>query len=174
MSAPNKIKKFQLEERTRVLETQGHKHYEIADILTQELSGKGSISQATVSRFLKDEKSKRESVARVVMENYVEATLPGDLKLLDEIMGDWVILRRNESQKLHNLIAGIKIIANGKEVEFSEKRLAFIDEKLHEILRTKFRFVGVGGDGEGKRYDPVDFSKYRLSDDDRKEMNNGS
>lgn len=56
MSAINKIETYQLGSRIKELRLEGKSSGLIAEILTKELNGKGSISQTTVSRWIRTSK----------------------------------------------------------------------------------------------------------------------
>ena len=72
MSAKNIIKTYHLEDKVRVLKVQGLSDQEIADRLNKEdLVGKDSISQPTVSRFVKKDRKLRSKTAKTIVDDYL-------------------------------------------------------------------------------------------------------
>ena len=67
---------------------QGKGQEECADILTGELAERGertTITQSAVSRFLKEERARREAAVREVYVKHAEETLPSDLEALNAL-----------------------------------------------------------------------------------------
>lgn len=159
MSTQNKIERYQLGERCLELSVRCANHQEIAERLTQALEGKDSISQPTVSRFLKAERAKRSKQANLIVSHYLAEQLPKDLELLDEVARFHVAIFRGK-------ISGD--VRDGKKIEItlSDQRVAARD--LHEILKTKFRFVGVPDhpdSGTTPGGDPVDLNQFLSTDE---------
>jgi len=162
VSAVNKIKKWALEERTIALAV-GHTHQEIAEILTNDLDGKDTISQPTVSRFLKDVYEQRKSALGPIIKNYVETKLGSDLEILDE-------LKRDNLNVYRGLVTGVVTPEGGIKYGFKERMASH--DRLHELIKTTLRFVGVPGDGgiPGSA-DPVDLEQFRT--DEKVKKGNG-
>ncbi len=159
MSAQNKILKYNLEDRLLALSALRKTHDEIAKILTQELAGKDTISQNTVSRFLKKVREDRKEIAGAILVDYLSESLPADLSLLDELLKFHAVIFRGK------LAAFIETAAEGatksEPVTLQDRRVAARD--IHMIIQTKLRFVGIGGtEGEGDDgINPVDLAKFR-------------
>jgi hypothetical protein len=103
MPAQDKIKKYELEQD--VLAIRGKTHIEIAKALTELLKGRGiedSISQPTVSRYLKSVDEERKSASKAVLNEYINITLPADLKILDELSGFYLTIFRNKLTEMLN------------------------------------------------------------------------
>lgn len=167
MAAQNKIVKYNLQDRTLALSVD-HNHKQIAGILTKELDGQDTISQPTVSRFIKRIRKEREETAKGIVTDYMKESLPADLRLLDEVATFHLAIFRGK------LVGKV----NGKELEkisLTDQRVAARD--LHEILKTKFRFVGVpDGDLEGEGVEhPVDLNDFKVKPEQNegKETENG-
>ena len=151
---PCKIDKFQLCDRTLVLDAQGQTTMEIAAILTKELEGRTHISQPTVSRWLKKTRKSRQTAAQKVLEEYLEETLPSDLKLLDELSSTYLAVFRNK-------VAGE--IAGKSSEKFDLKTRMMAGDRLHAIIQTKLRFIGIDGAGDDiDAMHPVDLALYRT------------
>ena len=151
---PFKIDKFQLSDRVLVLDAQGKTTMEIASILTKELEGRTHISQPTVSRWLKKTRKDRKIAAQHVLEEYLEETLPSDLKLLDEMSATYLAVFRNK-------VAGE--IAGKSAEKFDLKTRMMAGDRLHAIIQTKLRFIGIDGVGDDMdAIHPVDLAQYRT------------
>ena len=151
---PGKIEKFQLADRILVLDTQGKTTLEIAAILTEELEGRTHISQPTVSRWLKKTRKSRKTAAQHVLEEYLEETLPSDLKLLDEMLTTYLPVFRNK-------VAGE--IAGKSSEKFNLKDRMMSGDRILAIIQTKLRFIGIDGAGDDMdAIHPVDLTQYRT------------
>lgn len=177
MAAQNKIIKYQLTER--VLELRSLPHEQIAEKLTSELRGKGiddSISQPSVSRWLKKYSQECKEKATAVLNEYLDITLPADLKILDELSEFYLIIFRD---RLGQIIASVETVTgkiekvmSGKVVSMDSFRDLLVDmksirddiqnslkidlrdrfaagDRLHAIIQTKLRWIGIDpGEGE--------------------------
>jgi hypothetical protein len=71
----------------------GKNQEECARVLTERLTEQGikdSVTQTTVSRWLKEEKARREAAVREVYVKHAEETLPSDLEAINELK-DWYL-----------------------------------------------------------------------------------
>ena len=165
MSKRKIIERYSLADRVLALTAQGKKDYEIAEILNKtDLEGVDTISQPTISRWLKKIRAERGTTSRGIVEEYLKESIPADLKLMDELTQFHLVIFRG---KVAASVTGGK----PEQIGLSEQRTAARD--IHEILKTKMKFIGVDGDpgGTDTGEHPVDLSKYR--DDKGDEAVNG-
>ena len=81
---PSKIEKYGFQDRVLKLYSEpGMTSLRIAQVLTEELQGNDSISQPTVSRWLKDVRDERREETRQVVNEHIKANIPKDLEALD-------------------------------------------------------------------------------------------
>ena len=95
MAQVNKIEKNNLQGRCLALFREGRTTAEIADILTQELAGIDTISQPSVSRWLKPIRDDERDETRKRIHDHIKATVESDLDILDEVEGFMVQEFRN-------------------------------------------------------------------------------
>lgn len=153
MASVQKIEKYGLQERTLTLLSEGHSHQEIAEILTKELEGRDTISQPAVSRWLKKVRRRRQEVVQPKVDKFLEETVESDLKCLQEMM-DF------QYQQFKGRLAAD--ISGGQPRILGLKERNQAHDRLLEILKVKFRWMGIDGDqGTGDVLDPVDLSKFR-------------
>lgn len=174
MAAQDKIKKYELEED--LLAIRGKAHIEIAKALTEILKKRNiddSISQPTVSRHLKAIDDERKSASKAVLNEYIAITLPADLKILDELSQFYLTIFRNKLTELltrieqaAEKIEGISssrvidigifkgLLEDMKDLNKSLKDTLNVDlkerfmagDRLHDIVKTKLKWVGIEGD----------------------------
>lgn len=194
MPPNNKIQQYGLGNRALELHAEGYVHRQIAKILTEELAGKDSVSQATVSRWLLKERRKRKAVAEVILDDYINVSLPADLKILDELTETLLSIFRYNTGGLNKILKLLQ--ANVVDLEAYRSLKIELDaqqsinlpptdlkvgmqasDRLHQILNTKFRFLGVGDpDEEGTaKVDAKEREELReiareLADKKRKEI----
>jgi len=160
MSQKRIIERYGLQARALTLAASGKKDYEIAEILTREdLAGKDAISQPSVSRWLKKTRQERGKTAKGIVDDYLKESIPADLKLLDELTQFHLVIFRGNVTMLEGE-DGKKVHA--ATITLDTRRTAARD--IHEILKTKMKFVGVDGESGGNDRDgaaPVDLEKYR-------------
>ena len=153
------IEQYALADRILALSASGKKDYQIAEILNREdLAGRDSISQPTVSRWLKKVREERGKTARGIVDDYLKESIPKDLELLDELTQFHLVIFRGNTAILEAEDGG-KVRA--ATINLDTRRTAARD--IHAILQTKMKFVGVdensgGGAATG---DPVDLDRYR-------------
>ena len=91
MSARNKIEKYNLgPEVLRLDALPGMTTYRIAELLTEGLQGKDTITQSTVSRWLKGERKERRDQTRSVVNERLKKEVPKDLDALEEVQA-WLM-----------------------------------------------------------------------------------
>jgi hypothetical protein len=162
MAAKNIIRTYKLEDRIRVLKVQGLTDLQVSDRLNKEdLVGKDTISQPTISRWIKKDRKMRGQAAKTIVDDYLIESVPADLKLLDELTQFHLTLFRGKTTILEK--DGEKLKA--AEVTLNDRRVASRD--ILSIIQTKMKFIGVDGDpGTGDTGStPIDLSKYRLDPD---------
>ena len=154
---PCKIEKYRLEDRTLVLDAEGKTTLEIAEVLTKELEGLATISQPTVSRWLKKTRKKRKNAAQPILEKYLEESLPSDLKILDELSTTYLAVFRNRV---------VGEITGEEAKKFNLKTRMAAGDRLHAIIQTKLRFIGIDpGDDDFDSVHPVDLAQFRTDAD---------
>jgi hypothetical protein len=146
MPTVNKILKYELGPRTIELSV-SHTTGQIADILKEDLSRRGisdTISQPTVARFLRTIREERSDQAKAIVHEYLKATLPSDLHLLDEALGFHVAIARDQGEGTEGSPAGRTL---------EERSSAWM--KAKNIIETKLKYSGVldqeQGDGKASR-----------------------
>ena len=151
MAAQNKIEKFKLGSRIQTLCTEGLIDEEIAGILNEEAEGQYTVSRPTVSRWLRKERKRRKTIADVVLDDYIQTSLPNDLKILEEMMQTYFAIFRGKLI----IISGQVLPADQDQMKledqdkiqrlgFSLKERVLVGKELHDIIKTKLKFVGLG------------------------------
>ena len=154
---PCKIEKYRLEDRTLVLDAEGKTTLEIAEVLTKELEGLATISQPTVSRWLKKTRKDRKNAAQPILDKYLGETLPNDLKILDELLKKYLAISRNT-------VAGEIVGENSQKYDLKTQMAA--EDRITHIIGMKLRFVGIDPGGEDfDSVHPVDLAQYRTDAD---------
>lgn len=176
MSTNNKIDQYNLQDRVLSLRAAGNSTRVIAQILSDELDGKDTISQPSVSRWIKKETQRRKAVSDVVIEDYITTSLPGDLKILDELAETYLGLFRHNTGALNKVLKFLQSSVPSLDdyralkaelesylpaqktkgnlnipIEIDKPNLQTgmqAGDRLHSILQTKFRFIGVGDQDE--------------------------
>jgi hypothetical protein len=163
MAAKNIIKTYHLEDRIRTLKVQGLSDEQIANKLNAEdLSGKDSISQPTISRWIKKDRKLRAKTAQTIVDDYMTESIPADLKLLDEITA----FHLNVFRAKVTLKEKDGSVIEASNMSFNDRRTAARD--IHAIVQTKMRFVGVGvGPDDLDADSPVDLSQFRTDLEDK-------
>jgi len=219
MAAINKIEKYQLQERTLELSGEGKTTHEIAQVLTRELGGQDRVSQPTVSRWLKKKHVERRQIARVIVDDYIQESLPNDLKILDELStfhlgifrGTFLqtletrlntqiqrmdelmgrrVMKMDEVREIKEILEGLQqqVESTQKDLTLDLKTRMSAGDRLHRIVETKLRFVGVpdGDEEAGGRLSPeereelkefsAEFAKMKMGqqrDDTGTQVENG-
>lgn len=157
MAAPNKIVKFKCEEQVLTLEGQGKTHRDIAQIISAGLPGEAWISQSTVSRWLKNVRKKRSTIVEPIIEDYLKVEFKADLEILRHNKNELQSLRNKVFQVLSGKVEALK----NSKIPYELRTFLELDTKVHEYLRTTFRFVGAEEDADQFGTDPVDLSRFR-------------
>lgn len=158
MAAKNIIKTYNLADKIRVLKVSGKSDEAIAEILNREdLAGKDSISQPTVSRFVKKDRKLRERTSRIQVEDYLVDSIPADLKLLDEAIAFHLKIFRSKL----TLVDNDGNVIEKSDYSLNDRRIAARD--ILAIVSTKMKFVGVDpGSGDDLGESGLDLDKYRT------------
>ena len=91
-----KIEKYHFEDRCLELSTApGMTGVKIAQVLTEELKGKDTITQSSVCRWLKSVREERADETREVYREFVKGRLPGDLEQIEEVQEFFLNIHRN-------------------------------------------------------------------------------
>jgi predicted transcriptional regulator len=130
----------------------GYTTYQLAELLTAELHRRNvedSISQATVSRYLKTIREERKEATREHVREFIKETLPKNLEVMDEILRGHLDQYRNEN------------------LSFADRSAAGM--RCVKIIETKLKYAGILEDGseDGDGADDL-AGKLALSDEDRK------
>jgi len=92
-----KIEKYHLEDRCLELSAApGMTGVRIAQVLTEGLEGKDTITQSTVCRWLKSVREERADETREVYRKYVKGHLPNDLDQVEEVQTFFLEIFRNQ------------------------------------------------------------------------------
>ena len=156
MAGKSKIEKYGLEGRVSVLAFDEHKNTrEIADILTEELAGKDTISQSAVSNWLKPIREENKAQAHDTINKHIKEKLDTDLESVEEIQ--LFLMNEMRDQDAHTVM---------QRADLGVKALRVID--------TKLRWGLGGGQGSGDRIDPVNLDDFKNEVEDlKKEVENG-
>jgi len=157
MAAINKIDKYELGELVLKLAGENKTAEAIAGIITTELNGIDSISQPSVSRWLKSVRQERSEQTKHIVQEHIKATVPLDLEALDEIEGFLLEVFRNKVFDPETGEATIGIY------DLKDRQNAGMNAV--KIVETKLRFAGLLEDPE-KMGMKVPTSIEELSDDE--------
>ena len=163
MAAVNKIIQYGLEDRVLALSGEGKTTAVIAKIISDELA-EDSISQPTVSRYLKAVRQERSEQTREIFSEHIKVTLPQDLKALEEIEGFMLSIFRNSK----TIDPDTQEEKPGK-YELPQRIDAAM--KAVKVIETKLRYSGVleGSGKGGENADPVDLTKFKNDLEDLKD-----
>ena len=93
-----KIEKYHLEDRCLELSTApGMTGVRIAQVLTEGLGGKDTITQSTVCRWLKSVREERADETREVYREFIKGRLPNDLDQIEEVQTFFLHIHRNKT-----------------------------------------------------------------------------
>ena len=165
MSANNKIEQYNLQSRALALKAEGYSTGRIAEFLNEELAGKDTVSQPTVARWLAKERRKRKAAAEVILDDYINTSLPADLKILDELVETFLSIFRYHTGGLNKILKllqaevvdlkfyrELKIeIDKDRSLQLREPSLKIgmqAADRLRDLLNTKFRFIGIDDSGD--------------------------
>ena len=147
----NKIEKYNLTDRILALHEDRQTTARIAEIITQELDGADTISQATVARFLKPYRDEYKAQAHDKVTRHIEATIENDLQVMDEVEA---------------FFYGIF-----KDADINTKERGEAGLKAIKVVETKLRYALIDNETGSGRCDPVDLSQFRSDLEDIKERN---
>lgn len=189
MPAINKIERHGVAPRVLALSGEGKTTHEISQILNEEAAGEYTISQPTVSRWLKGVRQERGEQTRQIVHDHLRATVPTDLESINQVQS-WLI---DQFRSLDVVSVERVSEALGKPVDeetfkalvsifpaapLDLRTKAEIGMKIVRVVDTKLRYAGVLEDpdsiGAGSP-DPVDLDDFRMDDkpDQVKEAANG-
>jgi len=99
MAGQNKIEQYNLQNRVLELKGEGCPQDEIAQIVSRELREErgidDGISQSTVQRFLARVRAQRSEEAGALIQDWTKITVPGDLKIIEEIQEFLINIKRD-------------------------------------------------------------------------------
>ena len=158
MAAKNIIKTYGLEKRICDLEQGGFSHVEIANELnSKDLAGKETISQPTISRWLKKKKKEDGQVLSNIRREYREKEFAKDMEIINEriqfnymICNDVVVLKDNKGK-----------VTLKSEVPTKDRREA--EREMREWLKLKAHYCGLDAETGGMDAgSPVNLDDYRM------------
>ena len=155
MAAVNKIEKYNLQNRVLALSGEGNTTHQIAAILTEEAEGRYSISQPTVSRWLKTVREDRAEQTKQLVHDHVKEHVPADLQALEDLESEYLAIFNNPEQ--YNL----------------KDRMAAGD-RIVKIIDTKLKYAGILENPDalpGGSEDPVDLDEFRSTLSEKKAVN---
>ena len=160
MAAINKIDKYELGELVLKLSGENKTAEEIAGLITVKLAGLDSISQPSISRWLKNVRLERSEQTKHIVQEHIKATVPKDLEALDEIEQFLLEVFRNRVLDPETELP--------KDGTYDLKDRQTAGMNALKIIETKLRFAGLLEDPEvaGMR---VPKSIEELSDDEIEE-----
>jgi len=166
------IERYGMEERILTLSMSGNTETQIAQIVSEELPDDVSVSQPTISRFLKKVKTERAAKAGAVIDGYLEAELPADLQVLTDMKKVYLSFQK----KILDVALGkVTPMKDDGFMAYDLKTLFAINDRLLELVKTTLKILGVDADGDVEaRFDPVDLSKYEKDLEKLKEGSNDS
>jgi len=148
-----KIERFNLDQYALQLRGHGFSTKAIAEKLNEKMQGKEKISQSAVRRWLKSVEERRRKVVQPKVEEFLLETVESDLKCLQEMMEFQYIQFKGK------LVDGASSESDPLYLPLKDRNKAH--DRLLDILKVKFKWMGVGDDGGGRRADPVDLSKFK-------------
>jgi uncharacterized protein (UPF0147 family) len=178
----NKIEKYELQ--TRVLELSvGRNTRQVAAAITEELQAKGvsdSISQATVSRYLKEIREERAELTRTKVQEHIQEHVPADLNAIEEIEG-WLLERFRGKVNLDDYINRLpgdrrqEPAPTEEDIQELAKEMAAIIDGDHKtraefgmkaarLIELKLKYAGILENPEAARgtgADPADLDEFR-------------
>lgn len=167
MAAINKIEKFNLSDRVLALSGKGKTTHEISQIITEEAQGKYSVSQPTISRWLKTVRQDRSEQTKQLVHDHIKEHVPHDLQALEDM----------EAEYLH-IFNSKKELSEGKdeklEYEFELKTRMSAGDRIVKIIETKLRYAGILEDPESAgrdSADPIDLDDFRTDTRDKEAAN---
>lgn len=180
MPQVNKIEKYEIGPRVLDLSV-GRNTREVAAAITEELQARGineSISQATVSRWLRAIREARAEHTRSKVQEHIQEHVPADLNAIEEVEL-WLLDRFRGKVDLSEDIGRIGQIGPIEENEGKLKRLAqeiasVIDGdhktraefgmKAARLIELKLKYAGILENPEQKQsagVDPADLDEFR-------------
>lgn len=157
MAGKSKIEKYSLEARVSALAfNDGKNTREIAEILTDELAGKDTISQSAVSNYVKPLREESRAETRQTINQHIKEKLDSDLESVEEVQ----LFLLNEMRDTDS--------------NPSVTLRADLGVKAIRVIDTKMRW-GLG-DARGSRdgIDPVDLEEFKNEVEDlKKEAEDG-
>jgi len=167
MGSANLIGQYHLEERILTLSLNGRTQTQISEEVSAELPDDVTVSQSTISRYLKTVKEQRAAQTDAVIGEYVDRELPGDLKILGDIKKQYLEF---QAKILAVAQGAVKDISKDPFLTYDLRTLFAVNDRLRELVKDTLKILGVDADGDGEsRFDPVDLSKYEKDLDKLKE-----
>ena len=146
-----KIEKYHLEDKCLDLSASpGMTGVKIAQVLTEQLGGKDTITQSTVCRWLKSVRDERADETREVYREFIKGRLPNDLDQIEEVQEFFLNIHRNltfDAEKKHFISA-----------DFSRAERGEAGKSVVKIILDKLKLAGVEPPPDKPRYDTDDES----------------
>jgi len=163
MPAPNKIEKYEFQDEILKLSAQpGMTTHRIAEILTEKLEGRDTISQPTVSRWLKGERELRGEQTRAIVQDHIKEAVPEDLKALEEIEAWLLGIYRNQMELVKARSPELldddpelkalteKLQGDGNEDGYSLDTRINAAMKAVKIIELKLKYAGILEDPDAR------------------------
>lgn len=161
MPQPNKIVVYNLQERLLQLSAQpGMTDERIAELLTQELGGRDTISASSVSRNRRILRAERASETKAAFQEHVKGHLPADLSALEEVELWLLSIFRNQAEtiqvrnpemmndpEIQRLLAAMN--ASECPAGFDLKTRGQAAMMAVKVIETKLKFSGILGSASG-------------------------
>lgn len=163
------IDRFNLGERVLTLAGQGESTMSIARTMTKE--GPVSLSQSTVSRWLKKTRQERSEQTRAVVQEAIKEQVPADMKALNEVEL-WLLaqFRGEVAVEVKSLIeTDAKVAAIVEAIKADTGRRAEFGLKAVRIIEVKLRYAGILEnplEGGGAGLHPSDLDEIRKTLDE--------
>lgn len=138
---------------------EGKKDYQIADILTAEGY---SISQPTVSRFLKKHRERTESKSQQIFEDHVEKELPKDLDAIEEMEKQCLEWSREEVAQKAERISNWRRVSDALPGIINSLITAGPDEKERQAVAKGFVRQCIGWVLEDRKDQKLRLSAMRM------------
>lgn len=153
MAKPSKIEKYRLEQRCIALFRAAHTTGSIADVLTADLAERNiedTISQPTVSRWLKPYRDEAKEETEQIITDHIKAQVKDDLAVVDEV----------EAWHLAQFRTPITPEDPNYE-KMSTRERSELGMRVIKIIETKLRFALGDPAGGGRSCSPVDLEQFR-------------
>jgi len=156
MAKPSKIEKYRLEQRCIALFRSARTTGDIAEILTAQLAEMeidDTISQPTVSRWLKPYRDESKEETSQIITEHIKEQVKNDLAVVDEVEA-WHLAQFRTPDPLPENPDHVNALTLRERSE--------IGMKVIRIIETKLRFALGGAGGDSRSVSPVDLEQFRC------------